>query len=135
MPPNDIFRGMKADPADGLPIVGDHKAKLGVVVGPGPLDDVAPTAAGTVIPGTGGMSVADDPLKLPAHRRPKSLAGTANHPVFRFPVANLPNTLSLRQDEPLTDQNHYVVEPAEEVAVGDFKAALGATRGGWRNIE
>src|SRR2546430_2606362 len=76
MPPGEYFRTMtRAD--DGLPVVGRSARSLGVRVP----EDIQPDAAGRVVPGQGGMSVAPGSFwNLPNHRRPRGLGRGSTGP-------------------------------------------------------
>lgn len=71
-----LYRSMKvAD--DGLLQLGRSARTLGVR----PQTDIPVDEHGIVRGGAGGMSVApDSPMRLPAHRRPRALAGTGKDP-------------------------------------------------------
>lgn len=119
-----IYRGMRAGP-DGLPTCGASARSLGVRVP----KDIRPDPSGMVAPRTGGMSVAPhDPRKLPPHRRPPTLEGTGEDPVFEVDPTALGGRLSFRQDSP----SHGLVEPAEIMPVDHLQGALCDTRRSWR---
>lgn len=124
-----LFRSMKED-ADGLPMVGPSGRMLGVRPGSAATPDVlASQANDTVLPNHGGMSVApDDPMHLLKHRRPPSLGGIGQDPVWYIEVADLPVDLQFRQDR-LT---HGVIEPAQTMTLAEFEMALEATRSQWK---
>src|SRR5947209_246873 len=98
-----LYRSMVAD-TDGLPQLGRSARKLGVrtpasvPVGVDP--DVLVSAPGDIIqPGTGGISTAPDtPMNLVPLRRPKTLGGKSNDPVWELDVADLGSDLAIRQD-------------------------------------
>jgi hypothetical protein len=75
-----LFRSMKED-ADGMPAIGPM---LGVRPGNAAIPDVlAIHGTDVVLPDQGGMSVApDDPMHLLKHRRPPSLGGIGQDPVW-----------------------------------------------------
>ena len=120
---------------DGLPTGGRSARKLGVRV-PG---DVMPDAAGYVIPGTGGMSVAPDSLwNLPHHRRPRGMGRGSTGPVQDqvFSIASVPlrdNGLVARRD-PKAPVVHALVEPMQKVFLEEFEHAIVATRPSWRRV-
>jgi hypothetical protein len=125
-----LFRTMKSD-KDGLPQVGRAAVMLGVRLasldGPG---DIPVSSDGMVSPETGGMSVtADEPMKLPMHRRPARWGGRSNLPLFVIEADALPPTLVARLDDP--DARHYLVEPAERTSLVHYEHELGATRSEW----
>lgn len=116
-----MYRVMYADD-DGLPHVGEEFANLGVRPGEIPVDE-----EGCVSPGTGGLSVFDDPKRLPANMRPRALGGLGERPLFAL-SGNLPAMLVLRR----TRGYHYQIEPAQRCRLAEYQAALFATRTLWR---
>ena len=126
------FRAMTPD-ADGLPLVGQSARKLGVRVP----QDVIPNAAGDVVPGTGGMSVAPDSMwSLPNHRRPQGLGrgstGPAQDHVFSVTPRSLQEHGLTARPDPAAPVVHALVEPIRSVSLGAFEQALTATRANWR---
>ena len=96
--------------------------------------DIACTPSGTVLPATGGMSVApNDPKHLPPHRRPLALKGLGRDPVFTVRESILLSSLRYRPD-PARPQQHGFIEPATEVALSTFQGALCDTRSSWRRL-
>ena len=125
-----LYRGMKAD-EDGYPATGESGARLGVRIP----DDIPADDQGMVVPNTGGMSVvADDPTKLPGHRRPATLNGTSKFPIFRIAVTAVPDSLAVRQDQPKTYSAHRVIEPAAKMTIGEFRQNIYGTRTSWESI-
>lgn len=120
---------MKED-VDGLPTVGPSGRMLGVRPGGAPTPDVlALRPADLVPPGQGGMSVAPgDPALLLRHRRPPSLGGTGQDPVWYIEVDDLGPDLVFRQDR----VTHGLIEPSRPMALQEFQDALAATRSRWR---
>jgi len=124
-----IFRAMKSDDA-GLPRVGRSARELGVRVG-GDVADIPVRADGTVVPRSGGMSVAlDAAANLPKHRRPKALGGEGRDPVFTTPSARLDPSLLVRA----APYPHALVEPAQPCGLADFEAAIAGSRTSWRVV-
>lgn len=138
-----IWRGMRM--ADGRPEVGQAGNLLGVRVGAGESDDI-PEENGYVQPGMGGMSVSPSLETLPPHRIPRRLRS-------RFPDATGSNRLHcwamgegafvrgrlvehlvLRPD-PEAPERHGFVEPEQRMPVGEYEAAITATRNQWRRWE
>jgi hypothetical protein len=104
-------------------MVGPSARALGVRPG----DDI-PVVGGRVRPGTGGMSVApDDPMHLPRHRRPPSLAGTGRDPVWGIALDSLGADVVFRQDK----RHHGLLEPAREMSIDEFQGALAALAPRW----
>ncbi len=118
---------MKADP-DLKPKTGDSSRSLGVR----PEVDIPVDENHRVQPGTGGMSTtADDPRRLPPHRRPKWLDGIGADPVFELRPITLPLALATRQDGA---PHHYLLEPAKACQFDVFQGHLWSTRPDWRMI-
>jgi hypothetical protein len=85
-----------------------------------PADDI-PVINGRVTPGTGCTSVAlDNPMNLPEHRRPPRFGGTGKDPVWAIECAAFGDDIGLRSDKP----THGLIEPATEMSIEDFQAAL-----------
>ena len=119
--------------ADGLPEVGPTARTLGVRAGDkAPHNDVTATApTDSVVPNTGGMSVApDDPTNLPKNRRPAALGGTGNDPVWEIDDSDLGEELKFRQDK----KTHGFVEVAQEMTLYEYEQVLTATRTKWRRV-
>ena len=118
------YRSMKTDP-DRLPQIGESARALGVR----PHRDIPVNSRGVVAPMTGGMSItADDPMKLPPHRRPASYGGTGRDPVFEIHGDSFGGSLSLRQDGP---PGHCLVEPLFFCLFEDYQVAIHTTRPFW----
>ena len=97
---------MKADP-DLKPKTGDSSRSLGVR----PEVDIPLDENHRVQPGTGGMSTtADDPRRLPPHRRPKWLSGIGADPVLKLRPIIPPLALATRQDGV---PHHSLLEPSK----------------------
>lgn len=127
--PTHVYRSMRAE-RDGWPACGSTARTLGVRSS-GVDADVTLDAAGQVIAGTGGMSVApDDPRRLPPHRRPPELDGTGRDPVFGVSRGRLPAELEVHADT-LT---HALVRPRRAMDLADFARCLCASRTAWRRI-
>ena len=132
-----IVRAMRRDGQH--PLVGASKNALGVVIGHGHNDDLPMNAQGLVIPKTGGMSVSPTWRDLPGHRIPRRLQflcskATGNNLADCWQLGEAPfidgpvtTTLSLKIDHPA----HGIIEPSNEMEVGEFHAALSATRERW----
>jgi hypothetical protein len=124
-----LFRSM-IEAADGLPAVGPGARMLGVRPGNTPTPDVPVIHPQDVLaPGQGGMSVApDDPMRLTRHRRPASLGGIGQDPVWVLEVDDLEPLLRFRQDNP----THGLIEPKAPMAFQDYLNALATLQARWR---
>lgn len=124
-----LFRSMKEE-TDGMPAVGPSARLLGVRPGDAPIPDVlAIHPTDQVLPDDGGMSVApDDPMRLLKHRRPPSVGGIGQDPVWYIEIGELGADLQFRQDRP----THGVIEPARPMTLQDFEDALARTRPDWK---
>jgi hypothetical protein len=75
------------------------------------------------------MSVAPaDPKYLPKHRRPSSLGGIGQDPVWYIEVEDLGLDLKFRQDHP----GHGLIEPKRAMTLQQFQEALAKTRPRWK---
>ncbi len=118
-----MFRAMKAR-ADGFPVVGPSARNLGVRT-EGLNRDIPISPDGTVLPETGGMSLAlDAALNLPKHRLPISLGGDGRDPVFSILSAALPSSLFVRMDR----YPHALIEPAFVCGFEQYQENLSSTR-------
>lgn len=115
---------MKAD-SDSFPETGETARHLGARPGVDlPLDEL-----GYVQPRSGGMSVtADDPWKLPAHRRPVDWNGTGRDPIFKLNLTDLPSELVIRAQG---KDYHYFMEPVCRCLFTYYQQTLSETRGSW----
>jgi hypothetical protein len=123
-----LFRAMK-EHADGRPLAGPGGRMLGVRPGNTSTPDVLAVSAGDMIlSGQGGMSVAPaDPMHLVKHRRPRSLGGTGQDPVWSIEADELGPDLQFRPDS----LAHGVIEPTRPMTLQDFQDALASTRLRW----
>jgi hypothetical protein len=124
-----LYRMMK-EAADGLPLVGDKFARLGVrPFRPGHRFDVpAVDPDDPVRPGEGGLSVfAGPPESLPAGLRPPK----ARDPLWEIDDADLGVGLKAVPAGP----PHYVIEPDVETTLAAFQTLLSATRARWIRVE
>ena len=75
------------------------------------------------------MSVApDDPMRLARHRRPASLGGLGQDPVWVLDLDDLKPNIRYRSDGP----THGLIEPKAATAFQDYLKALIALRPCWR---
>ena len=118
---------MKADEA-GQPVCEQSARGLGVRVP----RDIACSPTGTVLPRTGGMSVAPaNPMHLAPHRRPSRLGGTGRDPVFMAWHDSFSARLVYRSDIARTDR-HGFIEPHMEMDLRAYRTALCDSRPFWR---
>jgi len=74
------------------------------------------------------MSVTpDDPMDLPQRRRPPSLLGTGNRPVWSIVSAHIAGRLAIRQDRP----THWLIEPSSSMQLPAFEEVLADTAPRW----
>jgi len=79
-----------------------------------------------------GMSITpSDPKRMPNARRPKTLEnGQSDRPLWRIDSAVLGLELRFRPDR-VPAPTHGVIEPAHEMQLTEYRAALAATRTQW----
>ena len=123
-----LYRSM-LEASDGLPLCGERNRVLGVRPGGSANPDVpAMNAIDVVASGDGGLSVApDDPMHLPDFRRPPSLGGRGQDPVWWIDECELGPDLTVRRDS----TNHALIEPSRPMSLQEFQDALAATRDLW----
>lgn len=126
-----VFRAMEPGP-DELPLLGNSARRLGVRV-PG---DIAPNAAGDVLPGTGGMSVAPgSKWNVPNHRRPRGMlrgsTGHAGDRVYSIDQAEIVKQPLNVRPHPPGSTLHAHVEPSRQMSLVAYEDALAATRPSW----
>lgn len=125
-----VYRSMKAA-SDCQPELGESARTLGLREG-----EVAVDASGNVEPTSGGLSVApDDPMNLPAHRRPPSWGGEGpTDEVWELDLAELESSLVYVPD-PAHRLSHGTIEAASSMPSDDYAAAIAATRALWHRVE
>ena len=143
MPPQPpkVYRAMKRDPADNLPVVGStSSSELGVRSGV----DITVDAAGSVVLDASGMSVAPRWRDLDFTRIPRRLrhivpgATGANSTscftmgVGPFQHGAIANALELIPDEGQSPVTHGVVAPVQVVALAQYQTDLENTRAEWQ---
>jgi hypothetical protein len=121
------LRSMRADPADGLPAIGETGRYLGVR----PSVDIPVDGGGFVDPVTEGMSVVPPVKNLARHRRPPDFSGTGKDPVFGLDTEDLPEELAYRPD-PANPEGHGFIEPARRVPFEEYRRTIHQTRTLWR---
>jgi hypothetical protein len=124
-----LYRSM-IEVAHGFPAAGPGGRMLGVRPGSSANPDVLATdPADMVLPGQGGMSVAPgNPIYLPKHRRPASLGGLGQDPVWYIDSGDLEADLCFRQDRP----GHGLIEPKWPMTLQEYQDALTRTRSRWK---
>lgn len=130
-----IYRTMLREGAS--PKVGPSKKELGVKLGSGRHDDVAPDAEANVGPGMGGMSVAPHWEDLPTHRIPRRLrpkcaeaAGSDNCFCWRMGSGPFENSAVNEQLNLFVDSIHHgTVQPGTTMSAKSFQQALCHTVG------
>jgi hypothetical protein len=136
-----VYRAMKRDIVDDLPIVGSNSSSL---LGVRPGIDITVDAAGDVVLDESGMSVAPGWRDLDFSRIPKRLrhivpgASGANStccytmgsgPFQRDAVAN---GLELIPDQGPAPIVHGVIAPVQVVSLADYQTNLANTRLSWQ---
>lgn len=122
-----LFRAMK-ESADGFVEIGESARALGIRPG---IDVPVSKPEEMIQPGQGGLSVSpDDPMNLPAFRRPPEFQGVGKDPVWMITEAELGPDLRYRPDPASAD--HCFIEPARAMTLGDCQLALARTRALWR---
>ena len=103
---------------------------LGVRPGDAAIPDVlAVDDTDIVLPNQGGMSVApDDPMHLLKHRRPPSLGGIGQDPVWCIEADELGADLSFCKDS----TTHGVIEPSRAMTLQEYEDALALSRIDWK---
>lgn len=121
-----LFRSMKKT-RDGLPMCGENARCLGVRK-----SDITIDKNDRVVPDTGGMSVFENPEKLPKHRKPVWMeGGIGRDPLFRMNQNLLPKELTLRCTG---NDGHALVEPAYVCKYLAYSSALCGTRTSWAEV-
>lgn len=116
---------------DNLPVLGDTREHLGALF-PG---DIAPDAEGMVEPNQGGMSIYwGNPRHMPKSRRPRSLGGEGEHPLFQASEDYLPATLVVDRDGERKKKptKHATVQPRVRCHHSHYQDSLHGTRLLWQ---
>lgn len=139
--PPKIYRAMKRDQADGLPVVGSTSSSE---LGARPGVDVSIDAAGNVVLDLTGMSVAPEWRMLDFPRIPKRLRSlvpgargsnaTACYAMGAgsFTRGWVASGLELIPDDGPSPVRHGVIAPLEAKAFAEYQQSLEATRSNWR---
>lgn len=135
-----VYRAMKFDPQDKLPLVGSENSGL---LGARPNTDITVDSSGQVSPGASGMSVAPEWRSLPFTRIPKRLrhivpgaAGSDRTACFRhgegpFLAMRFADGLQLVPDDGPEPIRHGVVGPESTMPFEEYQRRLAATRENW----
>ena len=136
-----VYRAMKRDTADNLPIVG---ATSSSELGARPGIDITVDPAGNVVLDASGMSVASGWRDLPFTRIPKRLhhivpgaAGTNSNSCFTMGVGafhkgTIANGLELIPDQEQGPVTHGVIAPVQVVPLAQYQTDLENTRAVWQ---
>jgi hypothetical protein len=127
-----LYRSMRPDPDDGLPILTNGKRwGLGPRLPPDENADMFPDEDGNVRSLGGGISCSDDWRKLPAGFRPPALDGTSKREiVFEIDREIAERAFAVRKHEP--PPGHYVLEPKRKMPIQTYEELLSITRREWR---
>jgi len=83
--------------------------------------------------GQGGLSVSpDDPMNLPAHRRPTEFQGTGKDPVWMIEEVDLGSDLRYRFD-PL-NRCHGFIEPSRPAILQKYQTAIEQMQRLWQKV-
>ena len=143
--PPKVYRAMKRDPLDGLPVVGStSSSELGVRTGNDINNDINIDAMGNVVLNGSGMSVAPGWRDLELARIPKRLGhvvpgarGANSMSCYAMGVGLFQNGivatgLELIPDEGPAPVTHGVVAPAQAVPFTQYQTDLENTRAAWQ---
>ena len=123
-----FFRGMKTS-EDGFPEVGDSANHLGVRDSELHLDKY-----NHVHPGCGMSVFINEPDKLPGHRRPRWLEGTARFSdIFSIQGRHVPSKLKIVHSGN-SDPYHYQFEPPQSMPLTEYRSAIASSRPSWKRI-
>lgn len=123
-----LYRSMR-EAANGSPKLGPSSRTLGARPG---IDVPAQADTDIVVPGQGGVSISPfDPGNLPVHRRPRSLGGRGDDPVWSIDASDLGPDLCYRPD-PDDPSRHGFLEPSRPMTLQEYQEALASTGQRWR---
>lgn len=137
-----LYRSMKKNPNDGLPVVSDSSSGLGIrlntlvnQIEDNKIDkkfDIDVNEDGKVIHSAKGLSVTpNDPYKIPVTLRPKSYkGGSPNRYIFEIPTNKIGTNLAYVPD-PKNPLDHGFLAPSEEMLASDYRDAIIGTRPDW----
>lgn len=139
--PPKVYRAMKRDLVDGLPVVGSASSSL---LGVRPGIDITVDSAGNVVLDMTGMSVAPDWRDLEFTRIPKRLrnvvpgaSGADTTSCFTMGAApfergRVANGLELIPDQGPSPAIHGVIAPIQFVPLAQYQEDLENTRAAWQ---
>lgn len=140
-PPPKVYRAMKRNAVDNLPVVGSSStSELGVRPG----IDINVDAAGDVVLDANGMSVAPgwrelDFTRIPKRLRPFVPGATGSNNTYCFTTGSGPfrdgavaNGLRLILDQGQPPIKHGVIAPVQVVPLAQYQADLENTRDSWQ---
>ena len=139
--PPKVYRAMKRDPVDNLPIVGSTSSSA---LGARPGIDITVDVAGNVVLDATGMSVAPRWRDLNFTRIPKRLrhmvpGATGANSTSCFTMGSGPfrngviaNGLELIPDEGQAPVLHGVIAPVQVVPLAQYQTDLANTRADWQ---
>jgi hypothetical protein len=132
-----VYRAMKRDPADNLPVVGSNSSSE---LGARPGVDITVDPAGNVVLDQGGMSVAPewrnlDFTRIPKRLRPLVPGATGPNSSSCFTMGTGPfqrdaiaNGLELIPDQGPAPVAHGVIAPVQVTPLADYQTDLANTR-------
>ncbi len=139
--PPKMYRAMKRNPADNLPVTGStSSSELGARRG----IDITVDVAGNVVLDRSGMSVVPGWRNLKINRIPKRLrhirpGAAASNSISCFTMGVGPfqngvcaNRLELIPDQGQSPVTHGVIAPVQVVPLGQYQKDLENTRTAWR---
>lgn len=139
--PPKVYRAMKHNQADSLPVVGSNSSSE---LGARPGVDITMDPAGNVVLDESGMSVAPAWRNLDFTRIPKRLrdlvpgaAGSNSTSCFAMGVGafrrnGVANGLQLIPDKGPAQVTHGVIAPVQVVPMGEYQSDLANTRAAWQ---
>ncbi|HEY7159314.1 MAG TPA: hypothetical protein VH575_35545 [Gemmataceae bacterium] len=74
-----------------------------------------------------------DPANLPTHRRPRSLGGRSDDPVWGIDASDLGSDLAYRPD-PSAPAGHGFIEPSHPMTLQEYQQALALLRNRWQKV-
>jgi hypothetical protein len=122
----DLYRGMRGT-EDGSPDLGPSASELGARPGV----DIPVDENGLVRPGTGGMSVNEEPTGMPEFRRPPTFGGSGKG-LNMYCISSCDLGEGLRYVP--ESGGHGFLEPASEMPFEQHQQYLTGTQGLWGEV-